>query len=161
MMNLLLQVSSSNPNWEGFDFVVNRTNVRDGLTTLEKSNGGYNWSVVSEDIQYTVNENKMMLCIPKTLLGFGEKDAVQFNFKWTDNTQAEAEGDALAFYLNGDCAPNERFCYRFSQVGEKTENKKGSSISMPLVFGIIGVAALLIAEVVAIIVSKKRKGKKA
>lgn len=160
-MNLLLQVSSSNPNWEGFDFVVNRTNVRDGLTTLEKSNGGYNWSVVSEDIQYTVNENKMMLCIPKTLLGFGEKDAVQFNFKWTDNTQAEAEGDALAFYLNGDCAPNERFCYRFSQVGEKTENKKGSSISMPLVFGIIGVAALLIAEVVAIIVSKKRKGKKA
>ena len=32
---------------------------------------------------------------------------------------------------------------------------------MPLVFGIIGVAALLIAEVVAIIVSKKRKGKKA
>jgi hypothetical protein len=29
------------------------------------------------------------------------------------------------------------------------------------VFGIIGVAALLIAEVIAIIISKKKKGKKA
>lgn len=161
-MNLLLQVSSDNPNWEGFDYIVNRTNVREGITTLERSNGGYNWSVVSDNIPYTVTDNKMMISIPKDLLGFGQQDEISFNFKWADNSGMETEGDALAFYLNGDCAPNERFCYKFSQVGDKADSDSPkSSISLPLVFGIIGVAALLIAEVIAIIISKKKKGKKA
>ena len=54
----------------------------------------------------------MQLAIPREALGLKGTDTVSLNFKWMDNMQNE--GDAMEFYLNGDCAPNERYCYRFT-----------------------------------------------
>lgn len=156
-MNLLLQVSSDNPNWEGFDYIVNRTNVREGVTTLEKSTGGNNWEVVSENIKYTVNGNKMMISIPKSLLGYGENDKVSLNFKWADNAKIAEEGDALAFYLNGDCAPNERFCYHFAEEKQEAPKDTKSSIKLPVVLGIVGAILLLCVEAVLILRTMMKK----
>ena len=49
MMRLFLDVNGSeNPNWETFNFVVNRVNPVNNKAALEKSTGGYNWEKVGE-----------------------------------------------------------------------------------------------------------------
>lgn len=109
-MNLLLHVSFDMPNWEGYNFIVNRTGVRENHTTLEKSLGGFNWEVVDDKIPYRVKGNKLDLAIKRNLLDLCDKD-IYLMFKWCDNTNYS---DILNFYTDGDTAPNGRFNYRFS-----------------------------------------------
>jgi len=98
-------------NWEGYNYIVNRSNVTSSATVLEKSTGGWNWSAVSENINYKVKENKMELAIPLRDLGL-DADSISLEFKWHDNMQVQ--GDIYEFYLNGDAAPNSRFNYSYS-----------------------------------------------
>jgi hypothetical protein len=108
-MNLLLHVSFDRPHWEGYNFIVNRTGVRNNHTTLEKSLGGFNWEVVDDKIPYRVKGNKLELAIKRNVLGVCDKD-IDFMFKWCDNIKYE---DILNFYTDGDTAPNGRFNFRF------------------------------------------------
>lgn len=163
-MNLLLQVSSSNPNWEGYDYILNRSNVRESFTTLERSKGGYNWEIVSEDIQYRVSGNKMMLSIPFENIGIKDTSNFTIDFKWADNIQAETEKDAMAFYLNGDCAPNERFCYRFmcGTSGSDSEGNKNNNNKFkitPVITFAIAAACLAVLGLAGVIISTKIKKK--
>ena len=52
---LLFLDADRNPatGWLGYDFVVNRTNVRPQTTTLERCLGGYRWGA-AVDIPYRV-----------------------------------------------------------------------------------------------------------
>ena len=63
-MLLFLDIDA-NPatGWLGYDFVVNRTNVRPQTTTLERCLGGYRWGE-PVDIPYRVSGNEMELAIP-------------------------------------------------------------------------------------------------
>ncbi len=167
-MNLLLQVSPENPNWEGFDFIVNRSNVRDGLTTLERSTGGWNWEVVSDTISYQVSGTQLHLAIPRSALNLAETESISFHFKWMDHMQTE--GDAMEFYLNGDCAPNERFCYHFTSksIAEQTatpapaskeDGKSSGSLNGTALPGVIGAGILAAAACITGIVLHKKKNK--
>ncbi len=100
----------SNPatGWLGYDFVVNRTNVRPQTTTLERCLGGYRWGA-AVDIPYRVSGNEMELAIPSSALGL-TKLPVTIDFKWADNIQQS--GEASDFSLHCDVAPNERFNFR-------------------------------------------------
>ena len=110
-MNLFISTGYER-NWEGYDFVLNRTGVRDGMTTLERSQGGWNWKTVNSSIPYKVTGNQMEIAIPLSDLHLNSEN-VNFEFKFSDNMQEE--GDALDFYINGDCAPNSRFSYVYSE----------------------------------------------
>ena len=110
-MWLLIDTGRRLPNWEGYDFIVNRQRDKDGDYWLEKCMGGWNWQrVVRVKIQVTGNE--MQLAIPRTALGLNAGETkTAINFKWADNLQRP--GDVMDFYLSGDVAPDARFNYRY------------------------------------------------
>lgn len=115
-MRLLIDTDTTgiSPNWEGFEFVVNRENPKNGKATLETCDG-LTFEAVCE-IDYSVQGDCLQLQIPRAALGL-TGDTVQFNFKWSDNLQG---ADALAFYTNGDCAPGGRFTFVFDSTVTQT-----------------------------------------
>ncbi|MGA2496207.1 MAG: hypothetical protein ABSH20_00610 [Tepidisphaeraceae bacterium] len=109
-MLLFLDVDA-NPKtgWLGYDFVVNRTGVSPGTTTIEKNIGGkYEWGNPVK-IQFSVARNELELAIPRTVLGIKQLPA-KIDFKWADNIQQT--GEAADFDVNGDAAPDGRFNFR-------------------------------------------------
>ena len=98
--------------WEGYDFILNRVSPTENKAVLEKWNGKNitDWKFEKvADVDYTYAGNEMMIKIPKSLLGIGEK--LDIEFKWNDNMQIQ--GDIMDFYNNGDTAPVSRFAYRY------------------------------------------------
>ena len=100
--------------WLGFDYVVNRT-VRDETTTVLEARVGDVWESRAE-LSYRVSDNELMIAIPRSALGLENTDrSLKLHFKWADNTQADEPEE---FWLNGDCAPNGRSAYVYTE-GER------------------------------------------
>jgi len=112
-MMLFIKTNSTDSNWEGYNYIINRTGVTSTTTTLEKSTGGWNWSTISSGIHYIVTGNKMELAIPISNLGI-TGSAIDIQFKWDDNMQNA--GNIYDFYTNGDAAPNGRFNYQYKSA---------------------------------------------
>ncbi|RKX46909.1 MAG: hypothetical protein DRP64_02525, partial [Verrucomicrobia bacterium] len=105
--------------WEGYDYVLNRS-PGTGLTTLEQTASGWNWSAVSSEIEYAVSGNEIEIRVPRSLIGqSGGFDPVGLDFHWADNIQAD--DDIIEFAISGDSAPNRRFDYRY-QTREPVES---------------------------------------
>ncbi|MDP4117826.1 MAG: stalk domain-containing protein [Bacillota bacterium] len=94
--------------WEGYDYVINRVSPTAEKAVLERSKTGWNWEKVA-DVDYKVDGNKMMITVPRNLIGVNGN--VDIEFKWNDNMQAQ--GDIMDFYTNGDTAPIGRFAYHY------------------------------------------------
>ncbi len=110
MLLFLAPENQSTPAWEGYSFVLNR-HPQDTRTSLERcrKDGAYEWETVGE-ASLTVIQNKMQICLPKTLLGYRRDEHIRLAFKWSDNMQ---EPDIMDFYQNGDAAPRGRMNYLF------------------------------------------------
>ncbi len=108
-MRLFIDTGSSEQNWEGFEYVLNRVSPTATEATLEKSTGGWNFSTVGK-VSYKVNGRYLLVKIPKSYLGIS-KNTFTVNFKWNDNMQID--GDVMDFYNNGDTAPGGRFMYSY------------------------------------------------
>jgi hypothetical protein len=96
--------------WNGYDFLVNSKIINDTSTTIavmdeEAKLKNYN------NIPLKIEGNKLMLAIPKDILGIKGKAA--FDFHWADNIQKL--GDINEFFLHGDSAPDRRSNYRFNE----------------------------------------------
>lgn len=98
---------NADTGWHGYNYAVNRNVLDEERTMLQRTAQGWNWEDVGE-VRYVVEDNKLMLRIPRNLLP--ELEA-SFEFKWADNIQAE--NDIMQFSLSGDAAPNRRFNYLF------------------------------------------------
>lgn len=111
-MRILIDTDSSgnSANWEGFEYVINRSSANASTVTVEKSTGGWAFEETGS-ASYTVEDNIMQLCVPRSALGLENGDEVHFNFKLSDNMQAD--GDIMDFYQNGDVAPGGRFMFVF------------------------------------------------
>lgn len=153
-MNLFIRVKGDkahNKSWEGFQYILSRGNVDKDYTRLERSKGGWDWEVVFDFVEYKVEGSKMELAIPLYALGLDYSTGIDIEFKWFDNMQKE--GDPLEFYLNGDCAPNERFSYSFT-AGNINDNLKN------IAFYAIIIGAIVVAIVIVLLVIKiyKKRG---
>lgn len=95
------------PNWEGFEYVINREGADENTVTIERSKGGWDFETVGR-AEYSVSGGRMTIKIPVSALGLRD-GGVRFNFKLSDNMQAD--GDIMDFYLNGDVAPGGRFTF--------------------------------------------------
>ena len=109
-MQLFLRVDGTGANWEGYDFVVNRTVLSDGSSLLEKSKGGWKWTKVA-GVKFAVSGCEMELAIPLSAMGIKDADSFAIDFKWVDN--AAGDGDIQTCMRDGDSAPNGRFRYRY------------------------------------------------
>ena len=107
-MRILLDTdpSGETPNWEGFEYVVNRENAGDNKVSIEKSVGGWAFEKTGE-ADYTITDNEMTVTVPVSALGL--QGQVHFNFKLSDNMQTD--GDIMDFYKSGDAAPGGRFMF--------------------------------------------------
>ena len=95
------------PNWEGFEYVINRADATENTVTIERSLGGWQFEQTGT-ATYTVKGNRMTLTIPAAALGLTKND-IHFNFKLSDNMQTD--GDIMDFYKSGDVAPGGRFTF--------------------------------------------------
>ena len=93
--------------WEGYDFIVNRLNPQDSAV-VEKSLNSWNWETAGKT-EYVVDGNTLVLKINRAVLGIAGGQALDFEFKWSDNMQED--GNIMDFYVNGDVAPGSRFNY--------------------------------------------------
>jgi hypothetical protein len=98
--------------WNGYDFIVNRVSPSHSKVVVEKNVGNrWEWTSVAET-KFAVNNNRLELEIPKSVLGLLGK-AVNIEFKWKDNMQEN--GNIMDFYVNGDTAPGGRFNFVYSE----------------------------------------------
>jgi len=109
-MRLLIDSDGDPTNgFEGFDYVVNRQSpISESEAVLEKSTGGWNWTVEASSIAYRVEGNQLHLAVPKSALQLGP-DPAPIRFKWADNNLDD--GDILSTYELGDSAPEGRLGY--------------------------------------------------
>jgi hypothetical protein len=106
--------------WLGYDFIVNRVNVRAQATTLERNAGGYRWGSPT-DVPCRAAGNELELAVPRAALGLTKLPAT-LDFKWADNILQT--GEAADFTLNGDAAPNDRFNYRANFLSPAREGER-------------------------------------
>ncbi len=125
-MRLFLDTDSTglSPNWEGFEYVINRNGVDANKMTVEKSTGGNEFETVCS-VDFTVKCNILQLEIPREALGLTDNE-ILFGFKWSDNMQ---EFDILDFYQNGDVAPGGRFTFVFDSTAEGDSTQDTSDFS--------------------------------
>ena len=111
---------NSQTGWLGYDFAVNRSNVRPNLATLERNDGGvYRWKS-AVDVACRSAGNELEIAIPRAALDLTAEDFM-LDFKWADNIQQT--GDWSDFTLNGDAAPNDRYNYRAIFRGDEATPK--------------------------------------
>jgi hypothetical protein len=94
----------------GHDFRLNQTRPSPDQASLERWNG-LAWEAAGTTT-LQVGSNELHLTIERNALGIDPDKPLRFDFKWTDNVPAEAEGIDLLDH--GDTAPNARFNYRYT-----------------------------------------------
>ncbi len=111
-MRLLIDADGERrTGWEGYDFIVNRTNQGGTTTALERHAGAWKWEAVAE-VKLRAAGNELHLAVPREALGL-RAGRVALDFKWTDNVPDS--GDILDCVTSGDAAPNGRFNYRYRE----------------------------------------------
>jgi len=95
--------------WEGYDFVINRTNPTDSAS-IEKSVNIWNWNKVA-NAGYSVIGKTLVVKIKRSVLGVPDDKSLNIEFKWSDNMQED--GNIMDFYVNGDVAPAGRFNFPY------------------------------------------------
>lgn len=157
-MRLLLDTDDSgvSPNWEGFEYIFNRTSPSGGEMTVERSKGGWNFESVGK-ARFSVSGKRLQIAVPRSVLGLNGSD-LNFNFKWADNTWVDGSnqdsGDILDFYQYGDVAPGGRFMFAFTAADADISQ----SDTLPAyVWWIVagGAAFVLAAAIVVVVVLKK------
>lgn len=97
---------------EGYDFCINRQSPKDGKTKIEAIKNASFESCGEAEIRFA--QNRLMLKVPKTALGFAAGKRAAFSFKWADNC---IPGDVYSFYTRGDSAPYGRLNYSYGCTG--------------------------------------------
>jgi hypothetical protein len=110
-MTLFLDTDGDGANgWSGYDYVVRKLTPGAANYVLQANTGGYNWSTVAS-VTYRVENNKLMLSVPRSSVGLASNPA-ELSFKWADNWRTD--GDVLDFYSNGTAAPFGRLNFLYS-----------------------------------------------
>ncbi|MBR5280651.1 MAG: hypothetical protein IKU26_06790 [Clostridia bacterium] len=187
-MRLLIDTDSTgvSPNWEGFEYVINRVSPSGNDVVIEKSTGGWNFEKVGTG-KFSVSGNRLQIAVPRSALGLTDLNKLSFNFKWADNTidptTQKDSGDIMDYYLYGDVAPGGRFMFAFNtetvsmdpnvptqtetpaqteaptQTEVPTQNDASQNAGLPAyVWWVVGIgAALLVAMGIALAIFMKKK----
>lgn len=107
-MNILIRNQGGDNTFGGYNYLINRS-PNNGVTTVEKSTGGYNW-INTGSAQINVFGNIMLLSVPRAALGMGGDDFA-IEFKVSDNVTAYK--DISDYYVTGDSAPIGRLSYAY------------------------------------------------
>ncbi|MBR5280800.1 MAG: hypothetical protein IKU26_07545 [Clostridia bacterium] len=118
-MRLLLDTDPTgvSPNWEGFEYIINRVSPNGDEAVIEKSVGGWNFEQVGT-AKFSVSGKMLQIAVPRRAVGLAGENDVKFSFKWADNTVTPEDGvdsgDILDFYRYGSVVPGGRFAFVFN-----------------------------------------------
>ena len=93
----------------GYDYRLNHTRSAPDIASIERWSGKSWEPAGAAKLKRGVNE--LHLAGERSSLGMPPDKPVRFDFKWTDNVPANADG--MGFLDQGDTAPNARFNYRY------------------------------------------------
>jgi len=109
-MWLLIRIErGAGPDWEGYQFIMNREVEGPSATWLERCEGGWKWRKMAP-VTFRTGSHEMHVAIPRSALGLTE-GPFTLDFKWLDN--AQKPGALLDAYVSGDSAPSGRYRYRY------------------------------------------------
>lgn len=94
----------------GYDFRINHRRTTPANASVERWTGKAWNSIGTARLQ--VGTHELQLAVPRSDLGLTADESLRFDFKWTDNIPADADG--MDLLDQGDTAPNARFNYRYS-----------------------------------------------
>lgn len=124
-MRLLIDIDMNwNTGWKGYDFCVNYLNPTSASQGIVSRATGSDWEWEDAGtFDYAVNGNKMEIRVPRSALGLGADDKLDFGFKWCDNNlydeiPAGRETRILNLYVDGDAAPGGRFNFHYKEPVE-------------------------------------------
>jgi len=111
-MTILLQSEGTvgDRSFEGYQYIINRKPQVNGITSIEKSTGGYNWEEIGEG-RYHLNDNTIQIAIPLASLGL-TRNSGKIAFKVSDNVTRY--DDIMDYYVTGDSAPLGRLNFSYS-----------------------------------------------
>lgn len=112
--------------WEGYNYVINKDTPVLGKSTVYRFNGSWVNITKVGSADVITEDNKIAVAVKLADLGLSA-DNVKFEFKWHDN--AQVDGDAMEFYLSGDCAPDARFNYVYTEATNSSDLPRGASIN--------------------------------
>lgn len=115
-LNILLSVQGSTlPNWEGYQFVLNRTAPKFGLskTSLERVNaqGKYSFTSVCS-VDCYLDGKILSVKIPLKELGIRNAKNFTIDFKIADGISNPS--NIMQYYVDGEAAPVGRLNYRYN-----------------------------------------------
>ncbi len=115
-LNILLSVQGSElPSWEGYQFVLNRTAPKFGLskTSLERVNaqGMYAFTNVC-DVDCYLSGKTLSVRIPLKRLEISDSKNFTIDFKVADGISDPS--DIMKYYVDGEAAPVGRLNYRYN-----------------------------------------------
>ena len=97
--------------WQGFDYMLNKEFPEASKSSIMKWNAdNEEWEKCGE-ADFRTADRYLALEMPLASLGINNADSGNFYFKWADNP-ADLD-DAISLCINGDTAPNRRFCYNY------------------------------------------------
>ncbi len=111
-MNLLLSVGGE--GYEGYDYLINRNAPQNGKVSIARhvKGEGFAWVTVGQgDVR--VQDRRMVIAVPRAMIGLAGKDVLDLRFKWCDNTLLGDTPDLMSLYTDGDTAPLGRFSFRY------------------------------------------------
>lgn len=112
-MNIFLSVEGANGgNWEGYEYLINRTIFNESKTSLHKATGNGFEFVSAGAVDYSVNGKYMTVKIPLSLLGVKGSTELTLDLKVADNVTDPS--DIMSYYTSGDSAPAGRLSYRYN-----------------------------------------------
>lgn len=98
--------------WGGFDYMIDNSGATATTTTLKSWDKASSSWIDVQSVNYRVSGNRMVVEIPLASLGISVAGNTGLYFKWADNP-ADLN-DPISLCVNGDTAPNRRFCYDYS-----------------------------------------------
>ena len=111
----------------GYDFRINQARSAPDKTGIERWSGTV-WEPAGK-ASMQVGTHELHLAAERTSLGMVSDKPLRFDFKWTDNVPANADG--MDFLDYGDTAPNARFSYRYVSI-QPDKPQARTPIALPL-----------------------------
>ena len=115
-MNVLLSLHDSDkPSWNGYQFLLNKTALTQGLGKGSIQGFKNNNFAETEEIgkyDYFLDKNKLSISIPLEALGVKKDQQFTVDFKVADGIGDPT--DIMNYYVDGDSAPIGRLNYRYN-----------------------------------------------
>jgi hypothetical protein len=116
-MQLLVDTDQNHrTGWQGYDYLINRTQPRSNQASVERwTDRGWESAGTAS---MKVNGRELMIVVPRQLMALPSAHGTSIDFHWLDDVSLPA--DPVDFWYRGESAPDGRFNYRYSNTGDGT-----------------------------------------